>query len=347
MYNTNLIYSRLTSAGSVATSAYAAGIAWSYTNNGISDWFLPSKSELNELCKYARQQSTGVPAVTCSSSGTLRSGFTSAVGYWSSSENAATSYDAQGFVLGNQGSGAKATDTGAVRPIRAFGTTTSCALGGTCAVGDTGPGGGIVFYVATSAFTSTGSDCGSSCRYLEVAPVYQEIDGLPNITNVSTCYQFGSNVANSDCQAYSVYSQSDDQVASQTAGMAIGAGMANSNKIYDRATTAGGSAAASYAAGVALAYSNNGKSDWHLPSQLELNELCKYANQQTTGDTSVSCSDGTVRVPSFSVGIHWSSSQAAERTTFFDRWVQDFNDGVEYASGAMNSRQVRAVRAFG
>ena len=48
----------------------------------------------------------------------------------------------------------------------------TCATGGTCIVGDTGPGGGIVFYVraAGGTFTSTGSVCGTACKYLEAAP---------------------------------------------------------------------------------------------------------------------------------------------------------------------------------
>jgi hypothetical protein len=37
-------------------------------------------------------------------------------------------------------------------------------------VGQTGPGGGIVFYVSASDFTSTDSTCGAVCRYLEAAP---------------------------------------------------------------------------------------------------------------------------------------------------------------------------------
>jgi hypothetical protein len=37
-------------------------------------------------------------------------------------------------------------------------------------VGDTGPGGGIVFYVSATVFTSTDSSCGTVCRYLEAAP---------------------------------------------------------------------------------------------------------------------------------------------------------------------------------
>ena len=52
--------------------------------------------------------------------------------------------------------------------------TLSCATGGTCKVGDTGPGGGIVFYVAPETFIqreATGSMCKLDCKYLEAAPI--------------------------------------------------------------------------------------------------------------------------------------------------------------------------------
>ena len=48
----------------------------------------------------------------------------------------------------------------------------TCAQGGLCAVGDTGPGGGLVFYVhydADDLFTC-GATLASTCKYLEVAP---------------------------------------------------------------------------------------------------------------------------------------------------------------------------------
>jgi len=45
----------------------------------------------------------------------------------------------------------------------------TCAEGGVCEVGDIGPGGGIVFYVTATPFTSDAS-CGSNCLYLEMAP---------------------------------------------------------------------------------------------------------------------------------------------------------------------------------
>lgn len=44
-----------------------------------------------------------------------------------------------------------------------------CAHGGTCVLGDTGPGGGKVFFVS-AGFTEFGAPCNTSCHYLEVAP---------------------------------------------------------------------------------------------------------------------------------------------------------------------------------
>jgi hypothetical protein len=55
---------------------------------GYSDWFLPSKDELNQLCKYARAQSSAVvdQTVRCDwEDGTFRSGFVGG-NYWSSSQ---------------------------------------------------------------------------------------------------------------------------------------------------------------------------------------------------------------------------------------------------------------------
>jgi predicted small secreted protein len=43
----------------------------------------------------------------------------------------------------------------------------SCADGGVCQVGDTGPGSGIVFYVASAPFNAPGTACGTKCLHLE------------------------------------------------------------------------------------------------------------------------------------------------------------------------------------
>ena len=137
----------------------AARVAYTYTLNGATGWYLPSKSELNELCKFARKQTTGDIAVACTNTGELRQGFAPTF-YWSSTESDNNFSWYQSFTTGQQLNYGKPT-VAAVRAIRAFtnangvtvATTTAplpCKRGGTCKVGDTGPGGGIVFYDAGS-----------------------------------------------------------------------------------------------------------------------------------------------------------------------------------------------------
>ncbi len=62
-----------------------ARAAVDYRGGGKSDWFVPSRDELNELCKYALTQTTGTTSVICNQNGNLRSGFLGNL-YWSSSE---------------------------------------------------------------------------------------------------------------------------------------------------------------------------------------------------------------------------------------------------------------------
>jgi hypothetical protein len=113
-------------------------------------------------------------------------------------------------------------------------TTTIPAVG--FQVGETGPGGGTVFYVASSPFVSTGSDCGTNCRYLEVAP--------------------GVKTAAAWCS---------DTTTLIGTSIAIGTGMANTISA-DVVCTSG-------AIQQAADFANNGKTDWFLPSKDELNQL--------------------------------------------------------------------------
>ncbi len=119
-------------------------------------------------------------------------------------------------------------------------------------VGDTGPGGGIVFYDAVTA-QSWG-------RYLEVAPTdYQ-------VKNVRTAVGWG-------CSG----------VSTGAAATAIGAGKANTATILTKCSAAG------TAADVANKYfttttpnAPGAAGQWFLPSKDELNELCKiYSNGRT------------------------------------------------------------------
>ena len=219
------------------------------------------------------------------------------------------------------------------------------------AVGDTGPGGGIVFYVQAGGgtFTSTGSDCADTnvCKYLEAAPSDQST-GVVLATTVGACYT-GNPAIFSSCAFFSVYQQSI-QAASRTAAIEIGMGMANTNQIYSRLTTAGAAPTADYAAGIAWAYSNGGITDWHLPSKDELNQLCKWNRGVAWTSDATVCTGGTLNSATFgasssgfSAFSYWSSSEYDGE----DHWIQSFANGDQINVGKSRTHYVRPVRAFG
>ena len=106
-------------AGAVAKTAYAAGIADAYATATASDWFLPSRDELNEVCKFARNTDQVAGADIVCAGGTLRDGFSTAAYYWSSSEfNADGAWD-HSFEPNIQSASGKAKSF-PVRPVRAF-----------------------------------------------------------------------------------------------------------------------------------------------------------------------------------------------------------------------------------
>ena len=121
--NTAAIKARMT-AGSVASSDYAAGMASAYTGGGLTDWFLPSKDELNAMCNYSRTW-TGTPS-TLACTGVQNDAFAAgtygfaSVYYWSSSQNVTDSAWLQYLANGNQNGVDVKFNTLRVRPVRAF-----------------------------------------------------------------------------------------------------------------------------------------------------------------------------------------------------------------------------------
>ncbi len=104
-------------AGTVSKADYAAGVADAYTTTTASDWFLPSKDELNEMCKYARNTGQAAGADIRCAGGELRDGFSPY--HCSSSEFVDYSAWFQVFYAGYQYDYAKFA-TFYVRPVRAF-----------------------------------------------------------------------------------------------------------------------------------------------------------------------------------------------------------------------------------
>jgi hypothetical protein len=100
----------------------AAKLADDYNNNEFDDWFLPSKDELNELCKYALSTGQEAGSATSCRGGTPRSDFSNVTtaNYWSSSENNLTRVWYQYIGTGIQNFAPKIDGTLYVRPVRAF-----------------------------------------------------------------------------------------------------------------------------------------------------------------------------------------------------------------------------------
>jgi hypothetical protein len=143
-------------------------------------------------------------------------------------------------------------------PVKA---TATCAQGGVCVVGNTGPGGGIVFYVAPTTFASTGSACTPNCKYLEAAPV-----SWGNGITVQGGETSGS--LTRDPELYWCQQESTTNATST----AIGTGLANTNLMNGCTSGAGFHA---------RAYRGGGLSDWYLPSQTEMLEMFRYNFLQT------------------------------------------------------------------
>jgi len=221
----------------------------------------------------------------------------------------------------------------------------ACARGEICVVGDTGPGGGIVFYVSETNFKSVGSDCNLACKYLEAAPSDNPVT-LPWSTSVAACYPVGDSSGNSDCEMNSIH-PGPVQDSLRAASTAIGAGMANTNEIYARLTTAGGVAPSEYAAGFSWSFENNGMTDWHLPSKDELLLLCKWANNNPYSLDLTTCAGGSLNTGKGATGFiaddYFSSS---ENDNPFS-WIYFFGNGDQSNGKKAGRVYSRTIRAFG
>ncbi|NQY09759.1 MAG: DUF1566 domain-containing protein [Flavobacteriales bacterium] len=96
--------------GAIETN-YAAGVAKAYEGGGYTDWFLPSKDELNEM--YLNRVIIGVTAVSNGGGGFAY------LNFWSSAEYGITMGWEQNFSNGSQNGNIKFY-MGRVRAVRAF-----------------------------------------------------------------------------------------------------------------------------------------------------------------------------------------------------------------------------------
>ena len=203
-----------------------------------------------------------------------------------------------------------------------------CGSNGTtlCAVGEQGPGGGTIVYVDSTNEMPM-------YDYLEVAPADASA-GVAWSTSTAKC----GTAATTSCQSSYL-----SDAGSALGYIGLGTGRAATAAIVAR-HDAGGVAKASYAAGVADAYTTATASDWFLPSLDELNEVCKYARNtsQLAGADTV-CTGGSVpTLRGFSTGLYWSSSEYVG----YGAWFQNFYSGSQLYDFKFVTYDVRPVRAF-
>ena len=219
-------------------------------------------------------------------------------------------------------------------------------------IGDTGPGGGIVFFVDRyneySGFT-----------YLEVAP--NEVDagaaGTDAIvwsTSAAKCYAdaAGSTTADQSCASESIYPDTvsgTTRTASRATSTRIGSGSVNTLAIIARHDAVDpATSKALYAAGSADNYSNtptggSAVTDWFLPSYSEMVMLFQNFSQFKPGALTLSAT-GTC-------SAYWTSSEKikdeAWRVTPNSRsWPLAADAPVAQAKGTSTTSCVLAIRQF-
>lgn len=333
-------FGRLNTAAIVAAygdGSYAAAIAAAFRGGGRSDWFLPSKDELDVVYRHLHVGTSPLAKVAGAVWTSTEASDTFA--WYQLFQDGTQFTDANGIIRGlggNKFDSQSRSHTGsgfvptpfrlyAMRafadgptpppPPDSFGDGAACATGGECRVGDIGPGGGIVFYDAGKRLAWG--------RFLEVAPASCEGVGLP---------------FRPPAQKAVIHRQAPNQptpAVRRVIAKDLGKGAANTALIVDRFKRR-----VMYAALFAEESTCNGLADWFLPSKNELDLVFNVvrARDVPRGD--------------FDKGYYWTSSDYNDVTA----WTQYFTDGQQFdrVQTLSANRQppnrpfrVRMIRAFG
>jgi hypothetical protein len=189
-----------------------------------------------------------------------------------------------------------------------------CRTESLCAVGDIGPGGGMVFY-AGAPFTMAGATCNTSCRYLAWAPVSWASTQSQNASfNVP-------GTATTDARA--TLMPSNLLVGTSTS---FGSGLNNTSLM---ANAVGSGTSSTNAAKAALLYaaSDSSAGQWFLPSRDELVALYQ-SSVRSRGN--------------FQALNLWSSSEVSS----VNNYQVSMEQGDVTAEARSNPKLFRPIRAF-
>jgi hypothetical protein len=209
----------------------------------------------------------------------------------------------------------------------------------TYVVGDTGPGGGIVYYVHTGNF-ACGPTLAASCKYLEVAPSGWSGGGADPMLVWAVSANQTSDVTDITNHA-SAYNDPSE----------IGLGLKNSIAIVNQGVV--GSNDTTTQAGAARAYAGGSKNDWYLPTAAELNLLCQW-NHGLSPAVGTVCSGVTLNSATYGAGsagfagfsTYGSSSESSNTNAWRQLWFSPiFTTQDSFPSKGFNTR-VRPIRAF-
>ena len=207
-------------------------------------------------------------------------------------------------------------------------------------IGQTGPGGGKVFYVATTAF-SCGPTLAATCTYLEAVPFgwMTELDFKGDTVDVNRNWS----------ESTPVDLQRGPFGTTGGTATAIGSGYQNTKAMFDvgNDNTAVSAGALAYAYTVTV--SGVVYDDWYLPSKDELNQMCKW-QRGITGEALTNlatvCTGGVINSGVGAQGFdgdYWTSTEVNDFTV----WSQSFVTGAQRNNTAkQESGRVRPIRAF-
>ena len=322
--------SSITPTGTITTAGAPTSVsATAGDTQSVVTWSGPTSTGGATITGYTVTSSPGSFTCTTASTSCTVTGLTNG-----------TAYTFTVTATNSAGTGSASTASSSITPL-------TCAAGGTCILGDTGPGGGKVYYVDNAGFScgptyiSTGSPAGGLCKYLEVAPSGWNTGADPGKT-----WATGTSTTGNAILSVTGITE-DDPVNNLSTG--IGLGYKNSVAIFTQGN------GTTTAAGAARAYAGGSKADWYLPTSAELTLLCQW-NRGVTQNVTTVCTGGTLntgtgtpsnRTAAAGSGFantdsYWSSSQRSNANA----WRQSFNDGSQPTGNKILTDYVRPIRAF-